>query len=142
MVSANRPEVERTYEVETLPHRLGERADPAASGGWAAYADPVESLRGELVGGPVRLFPAGRYQLTLRLRAAGVSQGPLVRLSVTEPAGRILFGRVVEAAEVPPGGYRDVTLDFTLDRPRVLEFPVAFVGNIGVFFDRLTVEPR
>ena len=65
-----------------------------------------------------------------------------MRLSVTEPAGRILFGRVVEAAEVPPGGYRDVTLDFTLDRPRVLEFPVAFVGNIGVFFDRLTVEPR
>jgi hypothetical protein len=49
---------------------------------------------------------------------------------------------VVEAAEVPPGGYREVTLDFTLDRPRVLEFPVAFVGDVGVFFDRLTVEPR
>jgi hypothetical protein len=142
VVAANRPEVERTYEAEALPHRLGERADPAASGGSAAYADPVESLRGELVGGPVRLFSAGRYQLTLRLRAAGVSQGPLVRLSVTEPAGRTLFARVVEAAEVPPGGYRDVTLDFTLDRPRVLEFPVAFVGDVGVFFDRLTVEPR
>jgi hypothetical protein len=141
VVAANRPEIDRAYEVEALPHRLGERPDPAASGGWAAYADPVESLRGELVGGPVRLFPAGRYQLTLRLRAAGVSQGPLVRLTVTEPAGRTLFARVVDAAEVPAGGYRDVTLDFTLDRPRVLEFPVAFLGNVGVFFDRLTIEP-
>ena len=142
VVAADRPDVERAYEVEALPHRLGERADPAASGGWAAYADPVESLRGELVAGPARLFPAGRYRLALRLRAADVSRGPLVRLSVTEPAGRTLFGRVVEAAEVPPGGYREVTLDFTLDRPRVLEFPVAFVGDVGVFFDRLTVEPR
>jgi hypothetical protein len=136
VVAADRPEVERTYEVEALPHRLGERADPAASGGWAAYADPVESLRGDLLGGPARLFPPGRYQLALRLRAAGVGRGPLVRLSVTEPAGRTLFSRVVEAAEAPPGDYREVTLDFTLDRPRVLEFPVAFLGDVGVFFAR------
>ena len=142
VVAADRPEVERTYEVEALPHRLGEQADPAASGGWAAYADPVESLRGDLVGGPARLFPAGRYQLALRLRAAGVGRGPLVRLSVTEPAGRTLAARVVEAAEVPPGDYREVTLDFTLDRPRVLEFPAAFLGDVGVFFDRVTVTPR
>ena len=142
VVAADRPEVERTYEVEALPHRLGERADPAASGGWAAYADPVESLRGDLLGGPARLFPAGRYQLALRLRAAGAGRGPLVRLSVTEPAGRTLVARVVEAAEAPPGDYREVTLDFTLDRPRVLEFPVAFLGDVGVFFDRVTVTPR
>jgi hypothetical protein len=141
VVAADRPEVERTYEAEALPHRLGERADPAASGGWAAYADPVESLRGDLLGGPARLFPAGRYQLALRLRAAGVGRGPLVRLSVTEPEGRTLFSRVVEAAEAPPGDYREVTLDFTLDRPRVLEFPVAFLGDVGVFFDRITVTP-
>ena len=142
VVAADRPEVERTYEVEALPHRLGEQADPAASGGWAAYADPAESLRGDLVGGPARLFPASHYRLAVRLRAAGVGRGPLVRLSVTEPAGRTLAARVVDAGEVPPGEYREVTLDFTLDRPRVLEFPVAFLGDVGVFFDRVTVTPR
>jgi hypothetical protein len=142
VVAADRPEVERTYEVEALPHRLGERPDPAASGGWAAWADPVESLRGELVGGPARLFPAGRYQLAVRLRAAGAGHGPLVRLTVTEPAGRALAARVVDAAEVPPGEYREVTLDFTLDRPRVLEFPIAFLGDVGVLFDRVTVTPQ
>jgi hypothetical protein len=142
VVAADRPALEPAYEVEALPHRLGDRPDPEASGGWAAYADPVESLRGDLVSGPARLFPAGRYQLAVRLRAAGVGRGPLVRLSVTEPAGRALAARVVEAAEVPPGAYREVALDFTLDRPRVLEFPVGYLGDVGVFFDRVTVTPR
>ena len=142
VAASDRPDVERAYEVEALPHRLGEQADPAASGGSAAYADPRESLRGDLLSGPARLFPSGRYRLALRLRAAGASRGPLVRLSVTEPAGRTLTARVVDGAEVPPGDYREVTLDFSLDRPRVLEFPVAFLGDVGVFFDRVTVLPR
>ena len=142
VVAANRPEREWTYEVEALPHRLGERPDPAASGGQAGFADPVESLRGDLVAGPVRLFPPGRYQVTVRLRAEQAGRGPLVRLSVTEPAGRTLAARVVDAGEVPPGAYRDVALDFALDRPTVLEFPVAYLGDVGLFLDRITVSPR
>jgi hypothetical protein len=43
---------------------------------------------------------------------------------------------------VPPGEYREVTLDFTLDRARVLEFPIAFLGDVGVPFDRVTITPR
>jgi hypothetical protein len=34
VVTADRPEPEWTFEVEALPHKLGERPDPAASGGW------------------------------------------------------------------------------------------------------------
>jgi hypothetical protein len=142
VIAADRPEREWAYEVETLPHRLGDRPDPAASGGQAGFADPVESLRGDLVSGPTRLFPAGRYQLTLRLRAEETGRGPLVRLSVTEPAGRVLAARVVEAGDVPPGAYRDVSLDFALARPTVLEFPIGYVGDVGVFLDRITVTPR
>jgi hypothetical protein len=125
-----------------LPHRLGEREDPEASGGWAAHADPVESLRGELLSGPARLFPAGRYRLAVRLRAEAAGQGPLLRLSVTEPAGRTLAARVVDAAEAPPGAYREVTLDFALDRPTVLEAPVTYLGGVGILFDRVTITPR
>lgn len=142
VVAADRPEREWTYEVERLPHRLGERPDPAASGGQAGLADPAESLRGDLVAGPARLFPAGRYQVIVRLRAERAGRGPMVRLTVTEPAGRPLAARVVDAGEVPPGAYRDVALDFTLDRPTVLEFPVAYLGDVGVFLDRITVMPR
>ena len=103
VVAKDRPEVEWAYEAEALPHRLGDRSDPTASGGSAVYADPVESLRGQLLGGPARLFPAGRHQLSVRLRANGAGRGPLVRLEVTEPAGRTLATRLVDASELPPG---------------------------------------
>jgi len=142
VVAADRPDRESTYEVEALPHRLGERPDPAASGGHAGFADPVESLRGDLVSGPARLFPVGRYRLTVRLRAEATGRGPLVRLAVTEPAGRVLAARTVAAGEVPPGAYRDVSLDFALPRPAVLEFPIGYLGDVGVLFDRITVTPR
>ena len=142
VVAKDRPDVEWAYEAEALPHRLGDRSDPTASGGSAVYADPVESLRGQLLGGPARLFPAGRHQLSVRLRANGAGRGPLVRLEVTEPAGRTLAARLIDASELPPGAYHDVTLDFALPRPTVLEFPVAYLGDVGVFFDRVTVTPR
>jgi hypothetical protein len=142
VVAADRPDPEWTYEVEALPHKLGERPDPQASGGWAGYADPGESQRTALVSGPVRLFPAGRYRLAVRLRVTAAGLGPLVRLAVTEPMGPTLATREVEAGEVPPGAYREVTLDFALDRPRVLEFPIAFLGDVGVLFDRVTVTPQ
>ena len=69
VVDADRPDPEWAYEVERLPHRLGEREDPEASGRRAGYASPAESLRSDLVSGPARLFPAGPYRLVLRLRA-------------------------------------------------------------------------
>lgn len=142
VVFADRPEPEWTFEVEALPHKLGERPDPAASGGWAGYADPGESLHTDLVTGPARLYPAGRYRLTLRARAEGAVEGPLLRLAVSEPAGRVLAQRTVDARELAPGAYRDVSLDWELERPAVVEFPTGYLGKTGVFFDRLAVSLR
>jgi hypothetical protein len=65
-----------------------------------------------------------------------------VRLQVTEPGGRTLTSRVVDASEAPPGAYHEVALDFALARPTVLEFTVAYLGDVGVFFDRVTLAPR
>ncbi len=114
VVAADRPDPEWVFEVEELPHKLGEREDPAASGGWAGYAHPTESLKTDLVSGPARRYPAGRYRLTLRARSEGQASGPLLRLAVTEPQGRLLAARTVDAAELPPGRYREVSLEFRL----------------------------
>ena len=141
VVFADRPQPEWTYEVEELPHLLGERPDRGASAGWAGYADPKESRRIALVSGPSRLYPPGRYRLTLRARATDPTAGPLLRLAVTEPAGRTVTGRTVEARDLPPGAYREVSLDFTLPGPMVVEFPVVYLGESGVYFDRLVVAP-
>lgn len=142
VVFADRPEPEWLFEVEDLPHLLGERLDTAASGGRAGYADPVESRRIPLVSGPARLYPAGAYRLVLRARAEGPVSGPLLRLTVTEPAGRVLAARTVDAAELRSGAYREVSLDFRLPRPTVVEFPIGYLGGGGVFFDRLEVIPE
>jgi len=139
---ADRPQPEWTFEVEELPHLLGERPDRAASGGWAGYADPVESRRIPLLSGPRRLYPAGRYRLLLRARAATPAPGPLLRLTVTEPGGRTLAARAADAGELRPGAYHEVGLDFALERPTVLEFPVEYLGGAGVYLDRLEVRPR
>ena len=54
----------------------------------------------------------------------------------------ILATRRVPAPEVPSDAYGEATLDFELSRPTVLEFPILYLGDVGVFLDRLTVTPR
>jgi hypothetical protein len=139
---ADRPDPEWSFEVVHLPHLLGERPDPEATGGWAGYADPVESRPIPLVSGPSRIYPAGRYRVTLRARATSPAHGTLVVMTVTEPAGRVLASRPVDASELLPGTYWEVGLDFELSRPTVLEFPVRYLGRTGIFFDRLVVGPK
>jgi hypothetical protein len=141
-VAADRPDPEWAFEVEVLPHLLGERRDPLASGGEAGYADPGESRRIPLLTGPARLYPAGTYRVALRARAAAPARGPLLELTVTEPAGRELARRAVDGGELVADAYREVALDFRLDRPTVLEFPTWYLGGVGVYFDRVAVTRR
>ena len=54
----------------------------------------------------------------------------------------MLAARVVDASELPPGRYAEVSLEFQLERPSVVEFPTGYLGGTGVFFDRLAVTPR
>jgi hypothetical protein len=43
--------------------------------------------------------------------------------------------------EVPaPGQYVELTVPFSVPGPAVLEFPCAYRGGSGVWFDRLRVE--
>ena len=138
---ADRPEPEWAYEVEDLPGRIADRADSAASGGRAVYVEPPLETGGNVTSGPARLFPAGRYRLTLWARVETPGRGPLLELRVTEPGGRVLSARVVTADEAPPGAYRPLALDFTIPEARVLEAPIRYLGGPGVFLDRIDISP-
>jgi hypothetical protein len=39
-----------------------------------------------------------------------------------------------------PGRYVELAVPFIVTRPAVLEFPCAYRGGVGVWFDRLRVE--
>jgi hypothetical protein len=130
------------FEVEILVHELQERPDPNASGGTAGYATPARTVRDAVWTGPLRRYPPGRYQLWVRLKLDHPVAGAFARCGV-ELASRSgeLAGRELMGAEVPePGRYVELPVPFTVTRPAVLEFPCAYRGGVGVWFDRLRIE--
>jgi hypothetical protein len=131
------------FEVEVLGHELLERPDPHASGGVAGHAAPDRTVRDAVWSGPLRRYPPGRYQLWVRLKLDSPVAGPFARCSVERASrGGELAGRELSGAEVPEARrYVELALPFTLTQPAVLEFPCAYRGAVGVWFDRLRIEP-
>ena len=130
------------FEVEALGHELEERADPTASGGAAGYAAPGRTPRGPVWSGPLRHYPPGRYQLWIRLKLDQPVVGAFARCSAELAShGGELTGRELGGREVPePGRYVELAVPFTVSQSAVLEFPCAFHGRVGVWFDRLRIE--
>jgi hypothetical protein len=142
VVFADRPEPEWTFEAAALPHWGGERADPPATAGRAVLVASSTPPGLVVVQGPTRTFPSGRHRLLLRARLAAPGTGALLSVAVEGPAGLVRASRVVEAAELAEDAYREVALDFALDRVTVLDFPVSYLGAAGVYLDRLRVIPN
>jgi hypothetical protein len=139
---AAEPDPASILEVEVLGHELQERLDRHASGGAAGYAAPGFTARDTVWSGPLRRYPPGRYRLSIRLKLDAPVTGAFARCSVEQASrGGELAGRELMGAEVPtPGQYVELTLPFTVPGPAVLEFPCAYRGGVGVWFDRLRVE--
>jgi hypothetical protein len=137
---AAEPEPAAAIEVEALGHELVERADPAASGGRAVVADRF-APRDRVWSGPLRRYPAGKHRLWVRLKAERPLAGPLAWCGAQASSlGPIRGGRELTAADVPEAGrYVEVPVDFTLERPEVLEFPCEYRGTTEVWFDRLRI---
>lgn len=141
-IFASEPDPAPAFEVETLGHELSERADAAASGGVAGYADPARTPRDRVWSGPLRSYPPGRYRLWVRLKVDRVVAGPLVWCGAQAASlGPVLGGRDLLGEEVGTAGrYVEVSVPFALPRATVLELPCRYRGTIGVWFDRLRVE--
>jgi hypothetical protein len=132
---ADVPDPAPAFEVEELGHELGERADPAASGGLAGYADPGRTPRDAVWSGPLRRYEAGRYRLWVRLKLDRPTTAPLAWCGA-QAASRELAGHEVGEA----GRYVELAVPFDLARPTVLEFPCVYRGTAGIWFDRLRIE--
>jgi hypothetical protein len=139
---AAEPDPATILEVEILGHELQERRDPHASGGAAGYAAPGLTARDTVWSGPLRRYPPGRYRLWIRLKLDDAVTGAFARCSVERASrGGELAGRELMGTEVPaPGQYVELTVPFSVPGPAVLEFPCAYRGGSGVWFDRLRVE--
>ena len=130
------------FEVEALGHELQERPDPNASGGVAGYATLGRTARDAVWTGPLRHYPPGRYRLWVRLKLDHPVPGAFAHCGAELASrGGELGGRDLLGTEVPDAErYVELAVPFTVRRPSVLEFPCAYRGGVGVWFDRLRVE--
>ncbi|PYM64963.1 MAG: hypothetical protein DMD79_05525 [Candidatus Rokuibacteriota bacterium] len=142
VVFATAPDPAPAFLVAELPHELAERADPDAADGLAAYADPTRAPHDVVWSGPTRRYPAGRYRLWIRLKITDPTTRSLAWCGAQAASrGPILGGRDLAGAEVPaPGQYVELAIPFALAAPTVLDFPCAYHGAVGIWFDRLRVE--
>jgi hypothetical protein len=140
---AAEPDPASIFEVEILGHDLQERSDPNASGGAAGYAIPGRTARNAVWSGPLRRYPPGRYRLWIRLKLDHPVADAFARCGIELASrGGELGGRELLGTEVPHAGrYVELAVPFTVPRPSVLEFPCTYRGGVGVWFDRLRIEP-
>ncbi len=139
---AAEPDPVATFEVEVLGHELHVVSDAHASGGAAGYAMPGRTARDVVWSGPLRRYLPGQYRLWIRLKLDRAVTGAFARCGVELASqGGELGGRELAGSEVlEPGRYVELAVPFTVARPTVLEFPCAYRGGAGVWFDRLRVE--
>jgi len=139
---AEEPDPAPAFEVEALGHELFERADAAASGGVAGYAEPARTPRDRVWSGPLRRYPEGDYRLWVRVRLERPLDAPFLWCGAQAASlGPILGGRELLGSEVPePGRYVELPVPFTVPRSTVLEFPCLYPGVTGVWVDRLRIE--
>jgi hypothetical protein len=111
----------------------------------AVEAVAGKSKEGELVYGPNRVYPAGRYSTKYYLRLQdGDSADPSATaavLSVTDEHNERVYGRrKVGVAELSEEKYQAVGLDFETFKNQELSFTVQFTGTAGVLLDKIEIE--
>ena len=118
-----------------------ERPDPNASGGVPGYAAPGRTVRDTVWSGPLRRYPPGRYQLWIRLKLDPPVAGAFARCGSSWPraAGSWAAGSSGAPRCRPPVATSSCPC-LHRPRPAVLEFPCAYRGGVGVWFDRLRIE--
>ena len=112
--AADRPESSATYEVEALPHRLGSGRIPRPPAAGQPTPTPAKASGGSCSSGPVRAVSRGPLPAGPAAPRRRGRPGP-ARAALGHGAGGTDPGdaRGGGGAEVPPGAYREVTLDFS-----------------------------
>lgn len=143
----------RAYEAEALSHQVGQVVDDV-EGVWgqAVYAHPGTDQAGYLSYGPYELLPAGRYQVTFRLRGACSEcnagtvaldrVAPWTILDVAAQVGNtVLAQRALSSADLSGSdAYQVFSLDFANPVAQRLEFRVYFTGRAELWVDEIEVQ--
>lgn len=136
----------RRYEVEGTEQTDFPNCavrDPRASDGWARvvrYDDPRPA--GYLVFGPFIRLPAGAWRVSFRLRAEPRYPDDEVGVVDVFRSGRVLATRTLLGEDFDGDGWRDISLDFSVDEAWYdgLEFRVRTSRRVTFGVDRVSLR--
>lgn len=109
------------YEAEDLFH-IGREIDDAI------YATPELDPPGDLIFGPYRRYPEGRYRVGFRLKAGEKTDQESAILKILD---------IRQPLRDISTEYKTYWLEITLDKPTVLEFKVEFLKEVPIYVDSI-----
>jgi len=132
---------EIAFEAEQMFHIGKTVYDEKASDGKAVRVTLTDPS-GNIVFGLSRRFPAGRYQVSYRIALEGEPGRQLCSAQAIRQIDRYILDSAPVKVEssTQEGEWKDVVLNFSIDRPQIIDFPVHFYKNGTVTVDRIEVR--
>ena len=134
-----------TLEAETMVGDTGQLIFvDGASNGKVVEAVAGKSKKGDMVYGPNRIYPKGKYTARFYLRKSGVTaaklKGIAAELLVTDGRNISTYGkRMLTAQELNGKDFSGLDVDFELTRADELSFHVRFEGRVGLQLDKIEI---
>lgn len=105
----------------------------------AVYATPLLDPPGNLIFGPYRRYPKGKYRVRFTLKADKISSQKSAVLKVTSGYNTALFAKQI--LQDIPTEYKNYWMEITLANPTILEFQVEFLKKVSIYVDSIKIEP-
>jgi hypothetical protein len=131
LISENENDPELFYNVKDLFH-IGRELDGAI------YASPETDPPGNLVFGPYRRYPAGKYKISFQLKAGELSKNTGAILKINDIYSEKSI--VSQSLQNIPMEYKTYTLEVFLEKPTILEFQAEFTKSVPLYINSIKIE--
>jgi len=126
------------YPAERLYYHGNVLKDLQAHGGQAVFVK--KRAKGYVLYGPYRRYPKGHYTVEYLIKGNNVSpENALLLDACTDYGTKIFVSRFLKGKDFIGGKYQIFTLQFSLDRERILEFRVKNLGESDFWIDEVKI---
>jgi len=135
----------QVYQPEDLRSNVGKRVEDVAASNHRAIMGSAGTSGGFLLHGPYIRYAPGNWRAIFRIKTGPVSgDADVARLSVSGISkSDAICSKDVRAADMgAPGTYTEIPLDFSIEKPRRLQFCVEALGVTDLYVDCVKTERR
>jgi len=102
------------------------------------YASPQIDPPGNLIFGPYRRYPEGKYRVNFKLKAGELTEyiGAILKVKSVYAETYIAYKHL----QYIPSEYTNYSIDIPLEKPTVLEFQVEFTKKVPIYVDSIKID--